>query len=168
MKLSFPARAAILLAAVLGTASCGRKAPPAAEAAPPSVADRQEVTFGTGFHKEEAFAPASALRWVRQDAALRVQVPGDGRYRLTFRPFTVFSKVENVIEVSVGGQSVGKFSTHASDMSAAVPTPLEVSLHAGSNEVNLHSTQPEVRLGENDDRPAAFGLLLPVGVERLP
>ena len=173
-----------MAALIVCMAACDHKAPPAAQATPadsddasagPTIAvatptppaRTQEVVFGDGFHKEEA-SPAATLRWVQQNAALRVVVPTEGRYRLTFRPFTVFSTVENTIDANVNGLPAGSFSTRLFDPANPVPTTLEVPLRAGDNDVHLHSREPEKRLGESDDRMAAFGLVVPVGVERVP
>lgn len=110
----------------------------------------------------------AVLRWVHQDSVMRVEAPADGRYRITLRPFTVFSMTENTIKVELGDQPAGSFSTHAFDTDEAVPTTVELTLRAGPNDLHLHSTQPETRLGENDERLAAWGLLPPVTVERAP
>ena len=167
-----------LFALLVCAAACNRPAPEAAPSTPPGTApatppaapastpDKQGVTFGEGFHKEEA--GAATLRWVRRDAALRVSAPDAGRYQLTFRPFTVFSTVENTVEVSVNGQAAGTFSTHAFDLTHPTPTMLAASLRAGDNDVRLHSRGAEVRLSDTDDRLAAYGLVVPLTVERLP
>ena len=168
-------RRALLLAALLGLSAChqsppppdARATPPAAEDNPAGTPDKQGVVFGDGFHKEEA-DPKGVLRWVRRDAALRINAPAEGRYRLTFRPFTVFSTVENTIEVSVNGQPAGTFSTRAFDLSNPTPTTLEAPLHAGDNTVGLHSRGAENPMSKTDDRLVAYGLLVPVMVERAP
>ena len=183
MTPSLLCRTILLVAMLLGAAACDRKPPPGnqatppaeaqatppaeAQAAPPAASDKESFTFGDGFHKEEA-SPAATLRWVRQDAAFHLVAPAEGRYRLTFRPFTVFSTVENTIGIRVNEQPAGSFSTRFFDVTQPVPTVVEVSLRAGDNELRLHSKGPEVRLGENDDRLAAYGLVMPILVERVP
>ncbi len=173
-------RVLLLTALLLGVASCDRQPPPPlAEAASPpaeattpvqplpSAPDNPGITFGEGFHKQEA-TPTAVLRWVRRDAALRMEVPAAGRYRLTFRPFTVYTNVENSIEVSVGEQSAGRFSARAFDLAHPVPVSVEAELRAGGNDLRLHSTGAETRLSPDDERQAAFGLVLPITVEKIP
>ncbi len=159
------------LVAVLATlfclTACERPSDPALYS-PPRAEPDQGVSFVSGFHEQEVLSPSTRLRWARQDAVLRVDVPGAGRYRVTFRPFTAFSMEKDTIEIRVNGQPAGEFSTSAFDLAEAVPTPVEITLHAGGNDLALHSSQPMVRLGENDERVAAFGLLLPVSVEPMP
>lgn len=117
--------------------------------------------------KEEATGTV-VLRWVRRDATLRVPAPTEGRYRLTFRAVTVFSTVENTIEVSVNGASAGTFTARAFDLANPTLTILDASLRAGGNEVRLRSKGEETRLGETDDRTPAYGLVVPIQVERVP
>ena len=158
---------AAVLAVFLCFASCKRQPVPALH--PPPLAEPDNgVAFVSGFYKEEVLAPKTVLRWVGQEAVLRVDAPSDGQYRITFRPFTVFSMEEDIIEMKVNGQSAGKFSTKAFSVGDAIPTPVEVTLRAGGNDIALHSTRPVARLGENDERVAAFGLLLPITVEPVP
>ena len=105
-------------------AACDQKSAPTAQATPEISAssgdgaattaaapsNQPQVIFGDGFHKEEA-SPNSTLRWVQGNAALRIVAPAGGRYRLTFRPFTVFTTVEDTVDLSVNGQPAGSFST---------------------------------------------------------
>lgn len=161
------ARGTALLASVLFcAAACERKTPPALASPPPQVvANTPGITFRKGFYQQEDLTPTVALRWAHQDTIVHVDVPTDGRYQLTFRAFTVFSMLENTIEITIGDQPAGKFATHAFDLAEAVPTPVQLTLHAGGNDLHLHSTRPEARLGENDERLAAYGILLPVTLE---
>lgn len=124
------------------------------------------MEFNAGFHKSEKIEASTTLRWAHQTAALQVQVPVDGRYRLIIQAVTVFSPLENVIEVSCQGQKVGNVSTHTFDFTHPAAQRLELSLRAGRNDITLKSNQPEVRLGVSDERTASFGLLLPIKVEK--
>ena len=165
-------------ALILGLAACHPKPPPsgapsdasstpAAPADPSETPDKQGVTFGEGFQKEEVGAEVT-LRWVRQNSAMRIDAPSEGRYKLTFRPFTVFSTVANTVEVSVNGQAAGSFTMNSFNLSNLTPITLETSLHAGSNDVRLHSKGAENRMSDSDDRVVAYGLAVPVTVERIP
>ena len=161
-------RAALLAMMIFGAAACDHPSPPtAAEPTPQATPDKQGIVFGDGFHKEEA-SPTATLRWVQQNAALRVIAPTEGHYRLTFRPFTVFSTVENTIEVSANGQPTGSFSTRVFDLSNPTPATVEVPLRAGDNDLRLHSKGPENRMSDTDDRMVAYGLVVPIVVERAP
>ncbi len=162
----------MLAIVISGAAACDRKPAPSAPETvssqdPAGKPDKQGVTFGDGFHKEEASA-AATLRWVRRDASLRVNAPAEGRYQLTFRPFTVFSTVENTVGVSVNGQPTGSFSTRAYDVPNSAPVAVTASLHAGDNTVELRSQGAEHRMSDSDDRQVAYGLMMPVKVERAP
>ena len=174
MTLSLSFRAALLAAVIFGVAACDRPASSDAGATPTPTPEAEGakpeapgVGYGDGFHKEEV-NPTATIRWVRRDAALSVSVPAAGRYRLTFKPFTVFSTTENTIEVNVNGQGAGSFSTRAFDVANPVPTILPVTLRAGGNAVRLHSRGAEIKLGESDDRMAAYGLVVPPTVDPAP
>ena len=160
---------AFLLAMLLCTAGCERKPAPQSpvQPTPRGTPDKQGFIFGEGFHKEES-SPTANLRWVQQDAVLDVVVPADGRYRLTFRPITVFSSVANTITINVAGARAGEISTQGFDLAHPMLAPAEVTLHSGENELRLHSERPEVKLGEQDDRTAAYGLVLPITIEPVP
>lgn len=151
--------------------SCEKKSevtqspPPAPTESPAS--SRGGITFVSGFYGDEV-SPTHTLRWVHQEAALRVQAPNEGKYQLTLKPFTIFSPAETVIEITVNGQSAGSVSTKTFDLDNIPATSLNVTLHAGSNDIVLKSNRPEIRLGEKDPRTVSFGLILPVKVERLP
>ncbi len=174
MTLSLPLRAVLLAVVISGVAACGHQTSPDTQATPeptpemaPAKPDAQGIVYGDGFQKEEA-NPTAVIRWVRRDAALRVNAPADGHYRLTFKPFTVFSTTENTVEVSVNGQAVGSFSTKAFDVATPVPTTLPVTLRAGGNDVRLHSRGAEIKLAADDDRQAAYGLVVPTTVSPAP
>ncbi len=178
MTFSFALRAVLLSAVVFCGAACHHSKPPqdpqanqsstpSTEAEPAEKPDSQGVAFGDGFYKDEA-SPVAVIRWVRRDARLRVDAPAEGHYRLTFRAFTVFSSVENAIEVSVNDQPAGSFPTRIFDLEHPTVTTLEVSLHAGGNAVRLHSKGPENRMSDTDDRMMAYGLVVPIMVERAP
>ena len=162
-----------MLAIVIpGAAACDRKPAPSAPETvspqdPAGKPDKEGVTFGAGFHKEEAGATAT-FRWVRRDASLHINAPTEGRYQLTFRPFTVFSTVENTVAVSVSGQLAGSFSTRAYDVPNSAPVAVTVPLHAGDNPVELSSQGAEHRMSDSDDRQVAYGLMMPLKVERAP
>ncbi len=164
--ISFPlSRVALAAAVILCAAACDRQPAPTAAQATPAAGS--SVVFGEGFYKEEA-SPASALRWVQGNAALSVNVPAEGRYRLTFRPFTVFTATENTIEISVNGTPGGSFTTRVFDTANPAPATVDLSLRAGDNDLRLHSKGPEKRLGDTDARTPAYGLVVPVTVERAP
>lgn len=161
------ARTAAVLATVLCFASCERSSAPVLNP-PPRAEPDNGVAFVDGFHKEETLAPTAKLRWAYQDAVLRLNAPRNGQYRVTFLPFTVFSMEKTTVALKVNGQPAGQFSTKAFAVDDVKPTSVKVTLRAGGNEVALHSDRPLARLGEDDERVASFGLLLPVTVEPVP
>lgn len=153
-------RAAIVFWLSCVLAGCEKPAEPAAAPVP-------GVVFGEGFYKEEA-TPASTMRWVRQNAGLRILAPAAGKYRLTFRVVTAFSPKENVVEVSVNGQKAGAISAHAFDLANPQTTPLEVALKEGDNDVSLRSGFAEIRLAKDDERTVSYGLVEPLEVKSIP
>lgn len=135
--------------------------------APPTNASTAAVTFGDAFYKEEA-ASGGSFRWARQTANLTIDAPSEGTFEITLKPVTVFSAAENTIEVSVGGRIAGTVSTHTFDLSNPQVSRLRVNLKQGPNAIGLKSSGPEVRLGVDDERSPAFGLVLPVTVGKAP
>ncbi len=167
-----------LILSALAVVSCERneETVPAAGASPASAqpvtenkpaAKSDSISFGEGFHKDEV-TPQGTLRWVRQQAVMTVNAPAAGKYRLTFRPITVFSPIEAVIAVNVNGQASGTIAAQGSDIANAPARSVDLALQAGANEIVLKTDRPEIRLSESDERVAAFGVVLPVAVEALP
>ena len=124
---------ALLSAGVLCLASCGRTVAPAPGTPTPAASGSPGVAFGRGFHLPETLGPITTIRWAHQDAVLRVEVPEEGRYRLTFLPFTAFTMKDTHIEIRVNGRPAGEISTGAFEMADARPTPVELTLRAGVN-----------------------------------
>lgn len=154
---------AALAVAVFFVTGCGKPAAPPAETAQPN----QQAVFGEGFYKEEVTGKG-LIRWVRQKASLTLNAPSDGKFEVTFRTVTVFSPTENTIEVSVNGQSAGTVSTHTFDFASPQATKLSIPLHQGGNAITLRSDSTEKKLSPDDDRTPAFGLVLPLTVEKAP
>jgi hypothetical protein len=171
MIIRLPSLSVISVAiAIAALVSCDRPteiAQPTAGPVDPGASSEEGVTFGDGFYKAEV-TPKHTHRWVQQQATLRIQAPDAGNYRLTFKPFTAFTPAETVIEVGVNGKTAGTIATNTFDLDNIPPVNLEVEFIAGENNVTLKSNRPDVRLGNNDPRTVAFGLILPIKVERLP
>ena len=146
--------------------SCKREGESVTSANAP-VGSQQNAAFNRGFHKEEV-TPTATLRWAHQDCGFALTVPAAGNYRLAFKPITVFSPTPVVIEVTVNGQAAGSVTAQGFDFAKAPVSKLEVPLRAGANEIGLKADRPDVPFGGNDSRTAAFGLIIPVGVEQLP
>jgi len=160
----------VCIIAVTTLLSCGPRGEVSSPAGTPGAApvgSQQNAAFNRGFHKEEV-TPTANLRWAHQDSGFTVTVPAAGNYRLGFKTVTVFSPTPTAIEVSVNGQSVGTITAEGFDFAKAPVSNVEAALRAGANEIALKANRADVPLGANDTRTAAFGLILPVGVELLP
>ena len=136
------------------------------------------------FDQPRSFAVGSTLaasggNQMRADAAfseLKIyrHALGDAQVQAEYRRFLPVDAVaerrflragepeQAVLDVWPGGQMLRP------PVGSAVPTPVELPLRAGVNVLQLHARQTDLRLGEDDERLAAYGIALPVPVERLP
>ncbi|MEO5721174.1 MAG: hypothetical protein ABIR71_06870 [Chthoniobacterales bacterium] len=168
MKTRLPLFLLTLAVSGLAFVSCERKGETTiATATAEKDSSNEAVVYGEGFHKDEV-TPQGVLRWVRQEAVLTINAPAAGKYRLDFRPITVFSPTAVAIEVSVNGQPSGTITAEGSDFAQAPTRNIEAALQAGSNKVSLKANRPEVKMSEADSRMASFGLMLPVQATPLP